>query len=167
MKFGTPLIPNEKLRYSPMAKIMIIPWRSPRPDRKPWLYKRSAMNRYLIQLFHQCSEKTFFPSWKNAAIQIKIHAFFQNPLPPACAIQCICDHLLNINQVIASESVSICSISSHSKWQNPRKKNKTADPTGHLLTASRHGVGSFFFSRFWQPWQPLPKSVKYHISRQN
>jgi hypothetical protein len=43
------------------------------------------------------------------------------------------------------------------KPKNKNKTNKTADPMGHLIKASRNGVCAVFFSRFWQL---LPKSAK-------
>ena len=50
-----------------------------------------------------------------------------------------------------SASVTICWISSHSKWQKPRENQqntkKTADPMRHLLKAFRHGSAVFLFSQ--------------------
>jgi hypothetical protein len=124
-----------------------------------------------IDIWYKCSisavKKTIFPSWKNAAIQIKIHAFVQNPLPPACAKTV---HLWPSAeyQVIASESVSICWISSHSKWQNPREKKQNCRPHGASPQCLQTRGRQFCFFCFLEVLATLATFAQIcQISRQN
>ena len=101
-----------------------------------------------IDIWYNCSisavKKTFFPSWKKCSNTNQNTCIFSEPVTTSVRNSV---HLWPSAeyQVIASESVSICWISSHSKWQNPREKKQNCRPHGASPQCLQTWGRQFFF----------------------